>query len=147
MLDNLTDNLSVLDVTPDLLWQGVLRVIVLGRQVDVDTRALAGEDFSVLAVLAEVDGCAVDLVEEDRGQGANDLERKVGALDHVDRRHKRIDDDGCARRVVDGDGVCFAVDADGGVFAAGDEDGVVDLSVELDNLAWVVEVVLEKMSV
>ena len=67
MLDNLTDNLAVLDVAPDLLRQWVLGVVVLARQVDVDARALACEDLCVLAVLAKVYGCAVDLVEENSG--------------------------------------------------------------------------------
>jgi hypothetical protein len=70
------------------------------------------------------------------------LQGEVGALDDVDRGDERVDDDGCARRVVDRNGVCLAIDTDGGVLAAGDEDGVVDLSIELDNLAGVVEVIL-----
>jgi hypothetical protein len=72
------------------------------------------------------------------------LEGEVGALDYVDRGDERIDDDGCAAGVVDGDGVGLAVDTDGSVLAAGNEDGVVDFSVELDDIAGVVEVILKK---
>jgi hypothetical protein len=43
---NLADKLAVLDIAPDLLWQRVLGVVVLGRQVDVHATALACEDFS-----------------------------------------------------------------------------------------------------
>lgn len=84
MLYNLAHNLAILDKTPNLLGERVLAVIILAGQVDVDAGALARENLRVLAVLAEVDGCAVDLVEQDRGQGADDLEGKVGALDDVD---------------------------------------------------------------
>lgn len=142
MLYNLTDNLAILDVTPDLLGKRVLRVIVLSREIDVNAGALAGEDLGVLGVLSEVDGSAVDLVEEDGGEGADDLEGEVGALDDIDGGDEGVDDDGRAGGVVDGDSVCFAVDADSGVLAARDKDGMVDLCVELDDVTWVVEVIL-----
>jgi hypothetical protein len=142
MLNNLTNDLPILDPTPNLLWQRVFCVVILARQIDVDARALAGEDLCVLAFLAKVDCRTIDLVEEDGGQRADDLEGEVGALDDIDRGDERVDDDGGARRVVDGDGVSFAVDADGGVLAAGNEDGVVELGVELDNLRGAVEVIL-----
>jgi len=45
MFHNLTNKLTILDVAPDLLRQRVLRVVIFGRQVDVDTTALAGEDL------------------------------------------------------------------------------------------------------
>lgn len=97
MLDNLTNHLSILDPTPHLLGQGVLSIVVLAGQVDVDAGAFACEDLGVLAVLAEVDCCAVDLVEQDGGEGADDLEGEVGALDDVDRGDERVDDDRGAR--------------------------------------------------
>ena len=122
MLHNLTHHLPILDKAPNLLRQRVLAIIVLGGQVDINAGALAGEDLGILAVLAEVDGRAIDLVEEHGGQGADDLEGEVGALDDVDRGDEAVDDDGGARRVVDGDGVGLAVDADGCVLAARDED-------------------------
>jgi hypothetical protein len=146
MLNDFADKLAVLDVCPDLLRQRILTIVILTRQVDIDTRALAREDLRVLAILAEVDGRAVDLVEQHCGQGADDLEREVGALDDVDRGDERVDDDGCAARVIDGDGVGLAVDADGGVLAAGDEDGVVDFGVEFDDFARAVEVILRRTS-
>lgn len=75
------------------------------------------------------------------------MEGEVGALDYVDRGDERIDDDGCAAGVVDGDGVGLAVDADGRVLAARDEDRVVDLCVQLDDVAGAVEVVLRRLLV
>ena len=144
MLNDFTDDLPVLNIAPDLLRQRVLSVVVFAGQVDVDARALACKDLCVLAVLAEVDCCAVDLVEENGGQRADNLQGEVGALDDVDGRDERVNDDGCARGVVDGDSVCLAIDADGGVLAAGDEDGVVDFGVEFNDVAGVVEVVLSR---
>lgn len=96
MLDDLTHHLAVLNPAPDLLRERVLRIVVLAREVDVDAGALACEDLCVLAVLAEVDGRAVDLVEEDCGEGADDLEGEVGAFDDVDGGDERVDDDGGA---------------------------------------------------
>ena len=142
MLHNLANDLAPLDKAPDLLRQGILAIIILGGQVDVDARALAREDLRVLAVIAEVDSRAIDLIEEHGGQGADDLEGEVGALDDVDRGDEAVDDDGGARRVVDGDGVGLAVDADRRVLAARDEDRVVDFRVQLDDVAGAVEVVL-----
>ena len=147
MLHNLAHNLAILDEAPDLLGQRVLAIIVLGGEVDVDARALAGEDLRVLAVLAEVDSRTIHLIEEHGGQGADDLESEVGALDDVDGGDEAVDDDGGARRVVDGDGVGLAVDADGRVLAARDEDRVVDLCVQLDDVAGAVEVVLRRLLV
>jgi hypothetical protein len=142
MLHNLTNNLAPLNVAPNLLRQRILAIIILSGQVDIDARALAGEDLRVLAVLAEVDGSTIHLIEEHGGQGADDLEGEVGALDDVDRGDEAVDDDGGARRVVDGDGVGLAVDADGRVLAARNEDRVVDFGVQLDDVAGAVEVVL-----
>jgi len=45
MFHNLTNKLTILDIAPDLLRQRVLSVVVFGRQVDVDTTALACEDL------------------------------------------------------------------------------------------------------
>jgi hypothetical protein len=147
MLHNLTNNLAPFDIAPNLLRQRILAIIILGGQVDIDARALAREDLRVLAVLTEVDGRAIHLIEEHGGQGADDLEGEVGALDDVDRGDEAVDDDGGARRVVDGDGVGLAVDPDGRVLAARDEDRVVDFRVQLDHVAGAVEVVLGMLSV
>lgn len=70
------------------------------------------------------------------------MQRKVGALDDIDGADERVDDERCAGRVIEREGVCLAVDADGGVFAARDEDRVVDLGVDLDGFGGGVEVVL-----
>jgi len=43
---NLADQLAVLDIAPQLFWQRVLCVVVLGGKIDVDAAALACEDFS-----------------------------------------------------------------------------------------------------
>jgi len=54
VLHDLADQLSVLDVTPELLRDralGIIAILVFRRQVDVDARALAGEDFRVCTVL------------------------------------------------------------------------------------------------
>jgi hypothetical protein len=97
MLNNLTDNLPVLDVASNLLRQRVLRVVVLARQIDIDAGALACKDLCVLAVLAKVNGRAVNLVKKDGGQGADNLKCEVGALDDVDGGNERVDDDRGAR--------------------------------------------------
>lgn len=65
MLDNFTHHPPILDKSPDLLREGALLVVVvlgLWWEVDIDAGALAGEKFSVQAVLAEVNRSAVDLV-------------------------------------------------------------------------------------
>jgi len=46
MFHNLTNKLTILDIAPDLLGQRVLSVVIFGRQVDVDTTALACKDLS-----------------------------------------------------------------------------------------------------
>ena len=104
MLHDLADQLSVLDVTPELLRDralGVIAILVFRRQVDVDARALAGEDFRVRAVLRQVDLGRINLVQQDCGYGAEDLEGEIGAFNDVYRADERVDDEGCACAVVD----------------------------------------------
>jgi hypothetical protein len=70
VLHDLADQLSILDVTPELLRDralGVIAILVFRRQVDVDARALAGEDFCVRAVLRQVDLGRINLVQQDCG--------------------------------------------------------------------------------
>lgn len=50
MLDNLTNQLTILDISPELLRQGAFPVVIvvgLGRQIYVDAATFAGEDFRV----------------------------------------------------------------------------------------------------
>jgi ketosteroid isomerase-like protein len=146
VFDNLADDLAILDIAPDLLGQWVLRVIVRVGYVDVDARALAGKDFRVERLLSEVDGGAINLVQQDGWQSAKHLQGEVGTFNHIDCADHRVDDERCAGGVVQGQGICLAVDADGCVLAAGDEDGVVDLSVDFNHFRRAIEVVLVHVS-
>lgn len=62
MLNNLANDLPILNIAPQLLWQRIFNIIILGRQVDVHTRALACEDLCGQGVLGQVHCCAIDLV-------------------------------------------------------------------------------------
>src|SRR4051812_6738965 len=106
MLHDLTNELTVLDEGLELLRNGVFCVITVlftRRQVDVDTGAFAAEDFRAQALRAQVDGGSVDLVEQKSRQRAHNLQRKVGASNHVDRGNQRVQHDRSAAAVVDGD--------------------------------------------
>ena len=122
MFHNLTNQPPILDKTPNLLGQRILHVVLLSGQINIDARALTRKDLCVKRVFREIHSGAIDLVEQNGGQGTEDLESEVGAFDDVDGANEGVNDEGGAGRVVEGEGVGFAVDADCGVFAAGDED-------------------------
>lgn len=127
MLYNLTYHAPISHESLDLLGQRPLHIVVFlagTGEVDVDARAHAGEHLGAQALPAQVDGCRVDLIEQDGGEGAEDLHFEFGALDDVDGGDERVDDQRAAGAVVQADGVGFADDADGRFGAAGDEDGV-----------------------
>lgn len=149
VLDDLVDESAVLDVALDLFWDGtflgVFICTLLGWEHDVDRGAFAGEDLRVQTLAAEVDGCAVDLVEEDGGDDAVDLQGELGRLDDFQAADEGVDDDGETGAVVDGDGVCLVGDLDDGLVAAADQDRVVLLSRDLDDFAGVVEVLDEPL--
>lgn len=70
MVHDLADQLSVFDVTPELLRDralSVIAILVFRRQVDVDARALAGEDFRVSTVLGQVNLGRINLIQQDCG--------------------------------------------------------------------------------
>lgn len=146
MTDNLIHHVALLLIvkTADLGRQRDLLVVVVraGDDVEVDAGAFAGEDLGGYALLGEVDLGAVDLVHQDGGDGAQDLEGEVLGLDDVDGGDEGVDDEGEAVGVFDGDGVGLALDDDGGVAAAGNEDGVRHGGFDLDGLGLFFEVFL-----
>ena len=104
MLDNLTNDPSIPDRTPDLLRQRAFLVVVILRlsgDIDVDACALAREDLRGQTLLAEVNGGAVDLIEHDGRQRPKHLERKLWTLDNVDGGNKGVDDQGHGSAVVE----------------------------------------------
>ena len=122
VLHNLADRHPVPYNRLDLLWHWTLTIIILVRlpgHVDIDLAAFAREHLRAQALRAQVNRCAVDLVHQNRRQGAKDLHLKLWRFDHVDRGDEGVDDQGNGRRGVDGDGVCFADDANGGFGAFG----------------------------
>lgn len=147
MLNDLVDQNAVLHVCLDLLGNGAFLGIIVGSLLrgehDVDCSALAGEDLGGQALLAQVDGSAIDLVQEEGGDDTVYLEGELGGLDDVKAADERVDDEGEAGAVVDGDGVGLVVDLDDSLVAARDEDRVVLLRVDLNDLAGVVEVLDE----
>lgn len=135
MFHNLTNQHPIPDHTFDLLRQRTFAIIVLLRppqQIDIDSRALTGKDLGGQTIAAEINRGAIDLIEQDGGQGAEDLKGEVGAFDDVDGGDEGVDDEGDGGAVVEGDGVGLVGDADGRFGAAGDEDGLVDGGVDLD---------------
>jgi hypothetical protein len=143
MLNDLSNKSSILDESPQLLGQRALPAVVFiarGWQNDVDARALACKHFRVQAVLAQVDRGAIDLVQHDSWEGAGDLDREVGTLNHIHGADKRLDQKLRARAVVDADGIGFALHDDGGVLAARDEDALRLTDFDLDRSGGRVEV-------
>jgi len=95
MLNNFVDQLAILDISPDLFGHRALEVvgiirIILGWQHNVDTGAFARKDLRVEALVAEVDLSSIDLIQQDGGEGAENLKCKIRALDNIDRRHKIV---------------------------------------------------------
>ena len=143
MLHNLTNQHPVPDHMLHLLRHRPLHIIILlplPRQNDIHARAQTRKDLGAETLLAQEHGRAIHLVEHDGRHRAQDLQLELGALDHVDRGDERIDDEGGADAVVQGDGVGFAVDADGGFGAAADEHGLIDRGGDVDDLRGRVEV-------
>jgi hypothetical protein len=62
MFDNLTDHLAIFDETPYLLGHRVFHIVVLGREVDIDTAALACKHLSVQTIVAQKHRRAIDLI-------------------------------------------------------------------------------------
>lgn len=122
MLNDLGDQRAVLDVALDLFRdRAFLRVLVgtlLGREHDIDRTALAGENLCVETLVAEVDGSTIDLIQQDGRHRAVNLQSKLGRLDNVEAADERIDDDGQADAVVNGDGVRLAGHLDDALVAA-----------------------------
>lgn len=111
VLHNLGDELSILHETPELLWRWtlfVVTVLILWWQIDVHTARFAREDFRPKRLLAQVNLCAVHLVHQYCRYCAKNLDGEIGALDHIDGRDERVDDDRCAWGVVNADSVAFA---------------------------------------
>lgn len=144
VLDNLTDKNAILDVALDLLRNrallGVLVGSLLGWQHDVHTGALAGEDLGVQTLLTQIDGSAVNLVQQDGRDHAVDLQRELGRLDHLKTADEGVDDDGEAVAVVNGDGVCFVRHLEDGLVTAGNQDGLVLLGWYLNDASGIIEV-------
>lgn len=143
MLNNLGDKLSILDESPQLLRQRTFGAVVFvahGRQDNVDARALAREHLRVQAVLAQVNGGAIDLIQHDGREGAGDLDREVGALNYVHGADQSLDQKLRARAVVNAHSVGFALHDDCGVLAARDEYALRLADLDLDRGGRRVEV-------
>ncbi len=141
MLYNLRNHLPIPHKTPQLLWQGLLHIVVVRESpwhVDVDTSTLACQDFRVERLGAEIDYCSIDLVKHDGWQHTQHLHLKFGALDDIDGTDERVNDQGALHAVVHRYGVRFPDDSDGSFGAAGNKDRVVDCSVYLQHLARIV---------
>jgi hypothetical protein len=143
MLNNLSHELPILDESPQLLGQWALPAVIFiarGWQNNVDARALAREHFRVQTVLAQVDRSTIDLVQHDRREGASDLDREVGTLNHVNGADQGLNQELSASAVVDADGVGLALHDDGGVLAARDENALRLADLDLDRGGRRVEV-------
>jgi hypothetical protein len=143
MLNNLSHELPILDESPQLLGQWALPAVIFiarGWQNNVDARALAREHFRVQTVLAQVDRSTIDLVQHDRREGASDLDREVGTLNHVNGADQGLNQELSASAVVDADGVGLALHDDGGVLAARDENALRLADLNLDRGGRRVEV-------
>lgn len=143
VLDNLADELAILDISANLFWERDLLVIIflgLRRKVDVDAGTLGGEDLGVETLLGEVDCSAINLVEQDGGEGSEDLKGEVGALDDIDGGNQCINDNASARTVVDADGVGLANQADSSVLAVCDENGLRNGDFDLNRGVGVFEI-------
>lgn len=146
VIDDLVDDVALLLVVvgADLEGEGELAVVVVGAgdNVEVDAGGLGGEDAGAAALLAEVDLGAVELVEHDGGQGAEHLQREVGRLDHVHRRHQRVHHQRQPRRVLDRHRVRLALDDHRRVAAPADQDRVRHRRLDLDRLRVLLVVLL-----
>lgn len=105
MFDDLGHQDTVLDVTLDLLGDrallGVLVSTLLGREHDIHARRFTAEDFQVNAGRGKVDGGPIDLIQQQGGHDAVDLQRELGGLDHFETADEGVDDDGETGAVVD----------------------------------------------
>lgn len=143
MLHNLADHRPITHHALDLLGERTLPpifLLCLPGYVDVDRRALTREDFRPQALLSQVQRCAINLIEHDRGQFAKHLHLKPRRFDNVHGRHEGIDEEGDRRGGVNGNGICLVKDANRSLRAAGDEDGVRNLSVDFEDFGRGVEV-------
>ena len=147
MLHHLTNHHPIPNHTPNLLGKRALPIISLPslprRHHHIHAGALTRQHLGRQTASAQVDGGAVDLVEQHGGHDAIDLELEAGRLDDVEAGDERVDEDGEAGAVVDGDGVGLAADADHALAAAGDEDAVGELGGDVDDVGAGVVVVLD----
>lgn len=150
MLHDLAHQHAVLDVALELLGQRALLGIFIGalrrRKVDVNSGALASEDLSVEALLAEINGSTINLIQQQSRDRAVDLHSELGALDDVKTADKRVDDEGETNTVIDGNSVGLVGDLDDGLVAAANEDGLVLLRGDLDDLARGIKVLDEPLA-
>jgi len=144
MLNDFVDQNTILDVALDLLGNRALLSIFigtfLGREHDVDSGGLAGEDLSGETLRTEVDAGTIDLVQENSWNITVDLQSKLGGLDHVEAANKRVNNDGKAGAVVNGDSIGLAGNFDDGPVAARDEDRLGLLRRNLNDLVRSLEV-------
>lgn len=149
MLHDFTHEHTILDVALELLWQRALLSVIISallrRKVDVDSRGLAGKDLGVETLLTEVNGSAVNLVQEQGGGSAVNLESKLRTLDNIETADQGVDDERKAITVVDGDGVGLVSDLDDGLVATSDQNRLVLLRGDLNDITGVVEVLDEPL--
>jgi hypothetical protein len=147
MLHHLTNHDPIPHHTPNLLRKRTLAIIrlptLLSRYHYIHAGALTRQHLGVEAGRTEVDGGAVDLIEQHGRHDAVDLQLEAGRLDDVETGDERVDEDGEAGAVVDGDGVGLAAHPDHALAAAGDEDAVRELGGDVDHLRAGVVVVLD----
>lgn len=150
MLDDLGNKHPVLDVALKLLGdRALLGVIIgtfLGRKVDVNGRRLAGEDLGGKALLAQIDGSAINLVQKNGRNDTVDLQSELGRLDDVQAAHQGINNDGKTGAVVDGNSIRLAGNLDDRLVDARDEDRLVLLRRNLDNILCAVEVLHQPLA-
>ena len=134
MLHNLRQNLPILrNSRLQLLRQRklliiplIIRRLITHNNIQINSRALTMEQFRVQTILAQINLRSIHGIHEDCGKRAEDLESEVRGFDDIDRGDERVDYEGQAGRVVDGDGVCFSFDYDGCFGAATNENGMGD---------------------
>lgn len=149
MRDNLINQGTVLDVALDLFGHralfGIVIASLLGRKHDIDSGAFAGEYLGIQTLKAQVNRGTIDLVKEESGYNAVDLKSEFGRLDHIEAADEGVHNDREPVAVVDRDSIGLVGHLYDGLVATGDEYRLILLGVDLDNLAWVVEVLDEPL--
>lgn len=123
MLDNFADGSPIPDNGSDLPRNGqLLRVVIrsfLRRHDDIHVGAFTAENLSIQARLAQVQTCSIDLIKQDSRDNAINLQGKCRGFNDINAAHKRVNDDGEARTIVNRYSVGFTVNLDNRFIAMG----------------------------